>query len=352
VTTSFDPDAAATPDSGLFGLSCTPDQSAIHVLAVPFDATTSYRPGTRFGPEAVLAASYQIDLFDRIFGKPYEAGIVLVQDPQFDVWNEEARQLSEPIIELGGHIGDDPDAQRALARVNEIGELVRQSTRSFAEQCLRRGQIPAILGGDHSVPQGAIEACAQANPGLGILHIDAHADLREAFEGFQYSHASILHNVLDSAPGVSALIQIGLRDVGSREVARIEADDRIHAIFDEDWSEARLGGSPLRELVRTSIAKLPDTVYVTLDIDGLDPALCPNTGTPVPGGLLWSEAMMILTELARSGRKVVGFDLCEVSPGSTGDPEGAGWDAVVGARMLYKLCGCTLHGANRGKHTT
>ena len=152
--------------------------------------------------------------------------------------------------------------------------------------------------------------------------------------------------MLEEAPGVSHLLQIGLRDLGAQEAERIESDKRIHAIFDDDWSESRLGGQELRQLVRSAISKLPQNVYITLDIDGLDPSLCPGTGTPVPGGLQWSEAMLILTELARSGRKVVGFDLCEVSPGAAGDPEGTGWDAVVGARLLYKLCGCALFSAS------
>lgn len=347
MTIPFDPDAAAAPGSGLFGLTCTPDQAAVHVLAVPFDATTSYRPGTRLGPEAVLAASHQIDLFDRVFGKPYESGIVLLENPSFVAWNNEARVLAEPIIEKGGHVEDDPTAQQSLARVNEIGQLVRQEVQTFAEGCLAAGRIPAILGGDHSVPQGAIEACARAHPGMGVLHIDAHADLRVAFEGFQFSHASILHNVLEEAPGVSHLLQIGLRDLGAQESERIESDDRIHAIFDDDWAELRLAGSALRQMVREAIQKMPQSIYITLDVDGLDPSLCPNTGTPVPGGLVWSEVMLILTELARSGRTVVGFDLCEVSPGPDGDPEGTSWDAVVGARLLYKLCGCAIHHRTR-----
>ncbi|MCA9003172.1 MAG: agmatinase family protein, partial [Planctomycetes bacterium] len=306
-------------------------------------ATTSYRPGTRSGPEAIAAASHQIDLFDRTFGRPYKAGFSLIEDPRFQTWNDEARALSEPIIDCGGHIGEDANAQKALDRVNEIGESVRQATREFTSNCLQQGKLPAILGGDHSVPQGAMEVCAEAYPGLGILHIDAHADLRVAFEGFQYSHASILHNVLEAATGVSKLVQVGLRDVGSRELTRIETDPRILAIFDEEWSAARMGGKQLQELVRSTIAQLPHDVYITFDIDGLDPTLCPGTGTPVPGGLLWPEAMLILSELAQSGRRIVGFDLCEVSPGGGPDPEGEGWDAIVGARMLYKLCGCALH---------
>ncbi|MEZ6003086.1 MAG: agmatinase family protein [Planctomycetota bacterium] len=340
---SFDPDAAAAPGSGLFGLSTPAEQCQIQILAVPFDATTSYRPGTRRGPRAVYSASHQIDLFDRQFGRPYQAGIAWHTDVRFKKWNREARKLTEPIIEMGGHVDPaDTEASAALARIEELGERVNDAVRLFAQRALTQGRIPAILGGDHSVPLGAMQACAAAYPGLGILHIDAHADLRVAFEGFRYSHASILHNVLESAPGVSRLVQIGLRDVGEREIERIQSDDRILAIFDDQWSAARLDGSALRSLIQNAVQQLPDRIYVTFDVDGLDPSLCPGTGTPVPGGLLWGEALALLGALAEAGKQVVGFDLCEVSPGAVADPEGNGWDAIVGARLLYKLCGLSL----------
>ncbi len=338
----FDPDAAALPGSGLFGLDPDPERAALHVLAVPFDATTSYRPGTRRGPKAVFAASHQIDLYDRLFGEPYRSGIAWTQDKRIKKWNREARRLAEPIIEVGGHLDpEDEQGAQSLARIEALGEKVRRTTQRFASEALEQGRIPAILGGDHSVPLGAIQACAQRYPGLGILHIDAHADLRVAFEGFRYSHASILHNVLETCD-IATLVQIGLRDIGQREAQRIRSDDRIHPFYDDRWSRMRMEPEGVRNLIRLAVQQLPDTIYITWDIDGLDPTLCPGTGTPVPGGLLWEEAMALLLELQRLGKRVVGFDLCEVSPGAQGDPQGQGWDAIVGARLLYRLCGLAL----------
>ncbi|MEZ6018852.1 MAG: arginase family protein [Planctomycetota bacterium] len=340
---SFDPDAAAAPGSGLFGLSTPAEQCQIQILAVPFDATTSYRPGTRRGPRAVYSASHQIDLFDRQFGRPYQAGIAWHTDVRFKKWNREARKLTEPIIEMGGHVDPaDTEASAALARIEELGERVNDAVRLFAQRALTQGRIPTILGGDHSVPLGAMQACAAAYPGLGILpHIDAHADLRVAFEGFRYSHASILHNVLESAPGVSRLVQIGLRDVGEREIERIQSDDRILAIFDDQWSAARLDGSALRSLIQNAVQQLPDHLR-HLRRRWPRSVAVPRHRHPVPGGLLWGEALALLGALAEAGKQVVGFDLCEVSPGAVADPEGNGWDAIVGARLLYKLCGLSL----------
>ena len=186
------------------------------------------------------------------------------------------------------------------------------------------------------------QACAARHPGLGILHFDAHADLREAYEGFEWSHASIMENVVKRLDGVAKLVQVGIRDLGEREFERIESSNgRIHVMFDKDWQRAKLDGASLRKLARSTIDELPDEVYVSFDIDGLDPTLCPNTGTPVPGGLGWSETMLWLEELARSKKKIVGLDLNEVSPGDT-NPELDSWDAIVGARLLYRMIGTAL----------
>ncbi len=343
----FDPDAAAVPGSGLFGLSPNPIEAAIHILAVPFDATTSYRPGTRRGPAAVLDASHQIDLYDRLFGHPYRSGIVLHTDPRLKIWNREARKLAKPIIEKGGHLEPDDQASRQdLERIEELCEKVNHTVHDFSQRCIAEGRTPAVLGGDHSVPLGNIMACANANPGLGILHIDAHADLRVAFEGFRYSHASVMHNALEQCPGIERIVQIGLRDVGQREAQRIESDDRIQAVFDDEWAASRTSG--LQQRIAGAIDSLPDKVYISFAIDGLDPTLCPSTGTPVPGGLLWQETMDLLTTLAKSGKRVVGFDLCEVNPGRKGPKKGQTWDAAVGARLLYRLCGASLASQEKG----
>ena len=340
----FDPDAAATDGSGLFGLPHTPEQAAVHVLAIPFDATTSYRQGSAHGPEAVVAASRQVDLFDPDTGRPWQAGIALLEsDARFETWQREASELARPIIQRGGAIAGQAELERALARVNAIGIELDTAVRERTADILRDGRLPCVLGGDHSVPFGAIAACAEAHPGLGVLHFDAHADLRRAYEGFQRSHASILHNVLHELPQVAKLVQVGVRDLGEDELRCMqEHEARVRTLFDRDWARTRLAGGDLRALVREHLAELPPEVYITFDVDGLDPALCPNTGTPVPGGLRWDETMMWLEELAGSGRRVVGLDVVEVSPGTQRDPEGRSWDAIVGARLLYKLIGYAL----------
>jgi len=331
----FDPDAAAQPDSGVFGLPFGRKESRIILVQVPFDATTSYRPGTVNGPGTVLNGSMQVDLFDRTFGKVYEQGIYMMDEvDRIAKVSEKASEVAAEIIENGGARPEDAGLVR---KVDEACEEVREYVRAEVAKILKEGKIPGVIGGEHSVPLGAIEAIAEANPGVGILHIDAHMDLREAFEGFTYSHASIMHNVISRVPKVAKLVQIGIRDFGERELEFANMHkDKISVHFDEDWARRLMDGEKFRDLVKAAISQLPDVVYVSFDIDALDPSLCPNTGTPVPGGLSFHQAVLILEELKATKKKVVGFDLVEVAPDHHHDDS---IDGNVGARILYKLCG-------------
>lgn len=337
---SFDPDAAAPADGGLFGLPFGPEEAHVVLIPVPFEATTSYRPGTARGPAAVLEASKQVDLFDGELGRIYRAGIALLDLPrEVERWNAEARAAALPVIEAGG-AGDDPDLLAAAAEVDALSAKVNAWVHTQADIWLTRGKLVGVLGGDHSVPLGAIAAVAERHPGLGILHLDAHADLRVAYEGFRYSHASIMYNVCREVPGVARIVQVGIRDFGEREARFIgESDGRIMTFFDGDLQRRKLEGEAFGKLAREIVAALPQAVYLSLDIDGLDPALCPHTGTPVPGGLSFPEACHLVRLVAESGRRIVGFDLCEVAPGPDPDDE---WDANVGARLLYKTIGWAL----------
>lgn len=339
--TAFDPNAAAAPDSGIFGLPEDPDGARVHVLGVPFDATTSFRKGTARGPEAIRVASHQVDLFDLAFGRPYEAGIWMAPlDPAVERWNAEASRAAEPVIAAAG-VGDDPELVQAAARVDALQEELNRFVEARTDEILARNKLCALVGGDHSTPFGAIRAHARRFPGLGVLHVDAHADLRPAYEGFTYSHASILRNVAEKID-VARIVQVGIRDFSEEERDFIAASrGRIRTLFDLDWAEAKHSGHNLKALVRRTLEPLPRDVYVTFDIDGLEPALCPNTGTPVPGGLGWNEALLWLEELVRSGRRIVGCDLNEVAPAPGTEP-GDGWDENVGARLLYKLIGAAL----------
>ncbi|MCC6661255.1 MAG: arginase family protein [Phycisphaerales bacterium] len=339
----FDPDAAGRPGSGIFGLTCSREDSRIILTPVPFDATTSYGGGAGAGAEAIRRASMQVDLYDLRLGRVYEAGISMDEpDPRIAAASARARALAAPIIEKGG--ADAADAE-AVAGIDAAGTLVNEIVHQRTLAVLREGKIPGLVGGDHSTPLGAIRACAEHAGPIGILHLDAHLDLRDAFEGMAWSHASIMHNVLRSVPRVAHMTQIGIRDFGEGELAAARAaGDRVAVHFDQDWADALARGAKYLDLVRAALRPLPPKVYVSFDIDALDPSLCPHTGTPVPGGLTFPQAALILHELAASGRQVVGFDLVEVCPGpsATGGtpvPHEPEWDANVGARILYKLCG-------------
>jgi agmatinase len=338
----FDPNAAAPPGSGLFGLPDDPENARVHVLGVPFDATTSFRKGTARGPEAIRAASRQVDLFDLLNGRPYAAGIWMApSEPRVLAWNEAASRAADPIIAAGG-IGDDPALRAAAAEVDRVQEELNAWVAERAGAILAAGKLCALVGGDHSSPFGAIRAHAERFPGLGLLHFDAHADLRPAYEGFRWSHASILRNVAEELAGIAKIVQVGIRDFSEEELDYVKASGgRIETHFDVEWAEAKHSGQNLRAFVRRTLSALPHQVYVSFDVDGLDPALCPSTGTPVPGGLDWNEANLWLDELVRSGRRIVGFDLNEVTPSPGGEP-GEGWDENVGARLLYRLIGFAL----------
>ncbi len=348
---TFDPNAAAAPGSGVFGLPHTRSDARIVLLPVQFDATTSYGGGASSGPEAIRIASSQVDLYDHQFGRIYEAGIFMEEaDTVISEAGSLARRLAEPIIAKGG--AEDSDAE-AIARIDAAGDQVNQFVRTAFAGLLREGRIPGLVGGDHSTPFGAIQACAEhvaslpdGGDGLGVLQIDAHMDFREAYEGFAWSHASILWNTLERIAGVKRVVQVGIRDYCEAELAYGRAQGaRVVTHFDFDWFTrlSRGGNVSLLDLCREATDPLPRHVYVTFDIDALDPALCPHTGTPVPGGLSFNGAAMLLGALVESGRTIVGFDLNEVSEG----PDEDEWDANVGARILYKLCGAALRSQER-----
>lgn len=340
-TPSFDPNAAATPGAGIFGLPFTRAQSRVVLLPVPFDATTSYRPGTADGPSALFDASMQVDLFDRRFGRIYEQGIWMApESDEIRKLSESASDLARPLIESGGGDPDDPAHARVLEKMNEAGAKVNQYTYDFTRAVLAEGKVPGLIGGEHSTPFGAIKAVSEKHPGLGILHVDAHMDFRDAFEGFAWSHASIMHNVISRLKDVAKLVQVGIRDFseGEIEFGRSQTS-RVVTHFDDVWAERQAVGESFLALANEAIDALPPRVYVSFDIDGLDPSMCPHTGTPVPGGFSFNQATLLLDLLRKSGREIVGFDLVEVAPGSPDEPE---WDANVGARVLYKLCGLVM----------
>ena len=329
----------ASPDSGLFGLDCPLEEASVAVLPVPFEATVSFRSGTAAAPGAILEASHQVELFDVCLGAPCQAGVTMLGPPEgVESLSSRGRGLAEPIIRAGGADPNDPRLMDTVSRVDAICSAMNQAVQAEVARQLEEGRIPGVLGGEHSVAFGAIAAVSRRWPGLGVLQIDAHADLRKGYEGFTWSHASVMDNVLNRLPGVSRLVQVGVRDLCEAEYLRIDSDPRISTWFGPRLEQQRLDGRSWIHIARDIVSALPGRVHVSFDIDGLHPSLCPNTGTPVPGGLAFEEAMTLLHAVVASGRTIVGFDLTEVAPGG----HACGWDAIVGARVLFKLIGFSL----------
>lgn len=340
---TFNPNDIGQPNGNYFALPYSVDESEITLISVPWDVTTSYCAGTVDGPDAIIDASAQVDLFDFDVKDAWKIRIGTTK-LDFEKENKQLRQLAEEVIahlEEGGS-EDDETIKTHLEKINKGSEHVNTQVYQKAKELLNQHKIAAVIGGEHSVPFGLIKAVAEKHPGVGVLHIDAHADLRVAYEGFEYSHASIMYNILHKFEGVSKLVQVGIRDLSGEEFQLSQDDPRIEMFNDYALKNAEFNGKTWAQQCDEIIAHLPQIVHISFDIDGLTPEYCPNTGTPVPGGLTFNQAMYLIRAVALSGRKIVGFDLCEVTPGESGE-----WDANVGARVLYKLCCYTHLAANR-----
>lgn len=371
-TPAFDPNAACAPNGRFFGFPYSTEEADLVLIPVPWDVTTSYKPGAADGPQAILNASYQLDFFDFFVPKAWEKRIA-TEKPDFAEIRDTSRKMrhtAERVILQAsaggaecnngagatGSVGSTnaatnttnaaagstaPNLDRDLLTVEAASETLNAWVFEQCRRHLQSGRKIGLVGGDHSVPYGHWVALSDFHQSWGILHIDAHADLRRAYEGFTFSHASIMYNALQLCDDkgrniVEALVQVGIRDVCEEEMQLAAQDKRVHQFPDPLLQKARCEGKTWSEQVAEILKPLPKKVYISLDIDGLEPALCPHTGTPVPGGLRYGELQYLLNALRQSGREIIGFDLCEVAPHPTDKTNE--WDGNVGARVLYQLC--------------
>lgn len=334
----LDPNEMTEFNGNFFGLPSNIKEAKLVYLSVPWDVTTSYREGTAEGPQAILEASYEPEWYDFDFPDIWRVprGTVPISEEIYQK-NQEMRSPAKKVIqhlENGGKI-DASIITQELKAVNQasigLNDWVYQHTKTLLEQ----NKLIALIGGDHSVPLGYMQALAEKYPNYGILQIDAHADLRNGYEGFIYSHASIMYHALQ-IPNINRLVQVGIRDVCQAEIARIQQDERIIAFDDWQIKDNAFSGMTWAAQCQEIVTQLPDRVYISFDIDGLSPEFCPHTGTPVPGGLQFNEAIYLLREVVKAGKTIIGCDLCEVAPGNDE------WDGNVGARLLYKLSNLML----------
>lgn len=336
----FDPNGVGIANGNIFGFPYSESEANIVIVPIPWDATASYGKGTSNGPEAILEASTQLDFYHPDLERAYDTKVYM--SPVSQEWKEINAHCCEQGMEYLSYLethGEEKALlkyQSVLDEINTAHEALRTNLKERCLDLIAQGKIPAVLGGEHSTPLGLIEALNEVYDDFGVLQIDAHADLRVAYEGFNQSHASIMFNVLQNAKQMSKLVQVGIRDVSEREVHLSRDSERVQTYYDWDLKNEQYFGKTWSSQVDELLTHLPQNVYVSFDIDGLKPELCPHTGTPVAGGFELQEISFLLFALVHSGRRIIGFDLNEVAPGESGD-----WDANVGARALWQLvCAC------------
>ena len=335
--TTFDPNSAGNPNNNIFGLPFSEDEARLVILPVPWEVTVSFGSGTARSAEQIMSASLQVDLFDPAYPDAWKQGFYMMESDKkvllkSDYLRKEA-ELYIDYISKGEVVADNQFMCRTLKEVNEGSHFLNHWVYQHAKELMNNGKLVAVLGGDHSTPLGYIKAIAEKYGSFGILQVDAHCDLRDAYEGFHYSHASIMYNVLKEVSEVKKLVQLGIRDYSAGEAQYIkESGSRVRTYFDQEIRSRQYEGETYKQIVDEVVNGLPEQVYISFDIDGLDPKLCPNTGTPVQGGFETEQVFYLFDKMAKAGKKIIGFDLSEVSTSENY------WDANVGARMLFKLC--------------
>lgn len=337
----FDPNGAGNPNNNVFGLPFSEEDAALVILPVPWEVTVSYKAGTARAPEHIFRASLQVDLHDNDTTDAWRRGIYMRDvDRSILLKSDYLRKEAELYINYiaqGENVNDNKFMCKTLKEVNAGGVFLNDWVYTQTKELLAKGKLVALLGGDHSTPLGYFKAIAEKHGNFGILQIDAHLDLRKSYEGFTYSHASVMYNALNEIPQIQKLIPVGIRDYGDDELKFVnENNNRITVFFDRAMKERLYEGDAWKTIADEIVAQLPEKVFVSFDIDGLDPKLCPCTGTPVMGGLEAEQAFYLFRKILASGRQLIGFDVNEVGVSPTE------WDENVGARVLYKLSNLLL----------
>lgn len=330
----FNPNNPATEDSNIFGLPFAKEEASIILLPLPWEVTVSFGAGTALAPDLIFDASHQVDLFDPVVKDAWKIGVYM--DKVNDDWLERSHHLRSKAVQLisgltsAQGVENNSHMHHLYQEVNEGCSQFNAEVMQYVTEVLQSGKMIGGVGGDHSTPLGILQALCNHHQEFAILQLDAHCDLRNAYEGFTYSHASIMYNALQ-LPQISKLVQVGIRDYCEEEVNFINnANGRVKTFFDRDIKQAQMNGKLTSAIFDDIIQELPELVYLSFDADALDPKLCPNTGTPVAGGFETDEILYLLEKLVESGRKIIAFDFNE-----TGNHE---WDANVSSRLLYRIC--------------
>ncbi|MEI2739613.1 MAG: agmatinase family protein [Chitinophagaceae bacterium] len=335
---NYDPNNVSNPNNNIFGLPTNEEDARLIIVPVPWEVTVSYGAGTARAADAILKASMQVDLFDPEFPDAWKEGYYMrPTDRKILMKSDYLRKEAELYIDYiskGEAVAANQFMCKTLKEVNEGSNFLNTWVYDQTKVLLDKNKLVGLVGGDHSTPLGFFKAIGEKHGEFGILQIDAHFDLRKSYEGFIYSHASIMFNALKEIPELQRVVQAGIRDYGSDEWEEVKNSNfRVVTYFDKEIRNRQYEGQTWKLIAEEIVGKLPQKVYISFDIDGLDRKLCPFTGTPVPGGFELEQVFYLFTKVIESGRTIIGFDLNEVGIGGDTD-----WDANVGARVLYKLC--------------
>lgn len=335
--TGFNPNAVANPNNNIFGLPFTEEESKVIILPVPWEVTVSYGAGTARAAEHVFKSSMQVDLMDMDGNAGWKQGFFMKEiDKKLLLKSDYLRKEAELYIDYisqGAELLKNKFMCKSVKEINEGSNYLNNWVYEQSKAILDQQKIVGLLGGDHSTPLGLMKALAEKHGNFGVLQIDAHCDLRIKYEDFTYSHASIMYNALNEIPALTKLVQVGVRDYCEQEWEYIcNSNFRVITYFDKNIKERLFEGQIWKNIADEIIQHLPEKVYISFDIDGLDRKLCPNTGTPVPGGFESEEIIYLIKKIKESGRELIGFDLVEIGVGETD------WDSNVGARILWRLC--------------
>ncbi|OYZ02630.1 MAG: agmatinase [Sphingobacteriia bacterium 28-36-52] len=333
----FNPNAVANPNNNIFGLPFTEEESKVIILPVPWEVTVSYGAGTARAAEHVFKSSMQVDLMDMDGNAGWKQGFFMKEiDKKLLLKSDYLRKEAELYIDYisqGAELLKNKFMCKSVKEINEGSNYLNNWVYEQSKAILDKQKIVGLLGGDHSTPLGLMKALAEKHGSFGVLQIDAHCDLRIKYEDFTYSHASIMYNALNEIPELTKLVQVGVRDYCEQEWDYIcNSNFRVITYFDKNIKERLFEGQVWKNITDEIIQHLPEKVYISFDIDGLDRKLCPNTGTPVPGGFESEEIIYLFKKIKESGRELIGFDLVEIGVGETD------WDSNVGARLLWRLC--------------
>ena len=333
----FDPNQAGNPDNNIFGLPFTEDDAKLVLLPVPWEVTVSFGAGTSRAADHIFRASLQVDLFDPEMKDGWQSGFYMRPvDKKILLKSDYLRKEAELYIDFiskGNDVQSNKFMCKGLREINEGSLMLNNWVYEQTKALMEKGKMVGLIGGDHSTPFGFFKAIAEKYGDFGILQIDAHLDLRIAYEDFKYSHASIMYNALNEIPQLTKLVQVGVRDYGEDEFQFVQNNQsRITTYFDKEIKERQYEGETWKSIVEDIVKQLPQQVFISYDIDGLDPKLCPNTGTPVAGGFEAEQVNYLFKKVVESGRKLIGFDLNEVGVGD------GGIDANIAARILFRLC--------------